>query len=272
MAGPTTFLDRTSALPFTGAELCMEFREGGILHLYNIDSRSNLLGIPPSSAVGVPLEELDLELGLLRLATQAFKQAGLTAATVSYTVKLPHLSEGHEVMVRVVPMRQEGNLDMHYLVVNHVRTVKRPQSEHAPDWVSIYGQSNDVVFVLNQHYRVEFANAHEGTSFPGVELGSKLIQALEPESRALFALSLERSLHEFRALQFKLHAHRWSGAPLVLSQHQSGAHGARSLLGGGLARQWLGHGPEQARKRLVGTLPTHPPKCARQGARHGTHS
>ena len=86
---------------------------------------------------------------------------------------------------------------------SHVRTVNRPQSEHAPDWASIYGQSNDVVFVLSQHYCVEFANAHEGTSFPGVELGSKLIQSLEPEFRALFALSLERSLHEFRTLQFE---------------------------------------------------------------------
>lgn len=203
MAGPTTFLDRTFALPFAGAELCMEFREGPILHHYNIDSRSNLLGITPSSAVGIRLEELDLEAGLLRLATQAFKQVGLTGATVSYTVKLPHLSEGHEVVVRVIPMRQEDNLDMHYLVVNHVRTVVRPKSENVPDWASIYGQSNDVVFVLNEHYRVAFANAHEGTSFPEVELGSKLIQALEPESRALFSLSLERSLHEFRALQFE---------------------------------------------------------------------
>lgn len=74
----------------------MEFREGPILHHYNIDSRSNLLGIPPSSAAGIRLEELDLEAGLLRLATQAFKQVVLTGATVSYTVKLPHLSEGHE--------------------------------------------------------------------------------------------------------------------------------------------------------------------------------
>ena len=78
-----------------------------------------------------------------------------------------------------------------------------PQIENVPDWASIYGQSNDVVFVLNEHYRVAFANAHEGTSFPEVELGSKLIQALEPESRALFSLSLERSRHEFRALQFE---------------------------------------------------------------------
>lgn len=200
MSGANAALHQRTRPISTRGDLCLEFHPNGVLHQYNIDSRSNILGVKPSSVLGILPDDLPIDAEHRARINDAFEEVSRTRSATTLRLPLPHLDEAFVLQADVHPLQASPESSCGFLVLNRVIPVLA--SDQMTDWQGLFGQTSDIVIVLDANGHVAYSNAGKGHVFPTIQVGSTLERHFERDGDSL-QISLDRALAQDHSTSFE---------------------------------------------------------------------